>query len=79
MSETVIVALCSMAGTLFGSIAGVLAANRLTNYRIQELEKKVEKHNSVVERTAILERDSKTLFKYCDQMRERLEELPHAN
>lgn len=79
MSETVIVALFSMAGTLIGSIAGVLAANKLTNYRIQELEKKVEKHNSVVERTAILERDSKTLFKYFDQMRERLEELPHAN
>lgn len=79
MSETVIVALCSMFGTLLGSIAGVLAANKLTNYRIRELEKKVEKHNTIIERTAVLERDNKTLFKYCDQFRERLEELPHAN
>ncbi len=79
MSETVIVALCSMFGTLIGSVAGVLAANKLTNYRIQELEKKVEKHNTIIERTAVLERDNKTLFKYCDQFRERLDELPHAN
>lgn len=79
MSETVIVALCSMFGTLLGSIAGVLAANKLTNYRIRELEKKVEKHNTIIERTAVLERDNKTLFKYCDQFRERLEDLPHTN
>ena len=38
-----------------GSLSGVLAANRLTNYRIQELEKKVEKHNTIVERTYRLE------------------------
>lgn len=79
MSETVIVAVCSMLGTLLGSIAGVMAANKLSNYRIQQLEKKVEKHNTIIERTAVLERDSKTLFKYCDQFRERLEDLPRAN
>ena len=47
--------LLSLAGTLIGSLSGVLAANRLTNYRIQELEKKVEKHNTMVERTFRLE------------------------
>ena len=36
-------------------LGGILAANRLTNYRIAQLEKKVEQHNSVVERTYRLE------------------------
>lgn len=55
MSETVLVAVLSMAGTLIGSIAGIMTANKLTNYRIEQLEKKVEKHNSVIERTFKLE------------------------
>jgi len=56
MSETIIVALLSLAGTLIGSILGILAANKLTNYRIEQLEKKVEKHNCVVERMYNLEK-----------------------
>lgn len=51
----IIIAVLSLLGTIIGSLAGVLAANRLTNYRIQELEKKVEKHNTIVERTYRLE------------------------
>lgn len=49
------VAILSLCGTLIGSIAGILTANKLTNYRIEQLEKKVEKHNSIVERTFKLE------------------------
>ena len=55
MTETVIVALLSLFGTLAGSLAGILTANKLTNYRIQQLEEKVEKHNKVIERTFRLE------------------------
>ena len=55
MSEGVLVALLSLAGTLLGSLAGILTASRLTNYRIEQLEKKVEKHNQVMERTFCLE------------------------
>lgn len=55
MSETVIVAVISLIGTLFGSVIGILASNKLTAYRIEQLEKKVDKHNSVVERTFQLE------------------------
>lgn len=51
----IIIAVLSLLGTIIGSLSGVLAANRLTNYRIQELEKKVEKHNTIVERTYRLE------------------------
>ena len=55
MSEVIIVALLSLTGTLLGSLFGILAANKLSNYRIEQLEKKVEKHNSVVERMYIAE------------------------
>lgn len=57
MSETVIVALLSLAGTLIGSLLGIVTANKLVVYRIEQLEKKVEKHNNVLERVYILERD----------------------
>lgn len=55
MDNTIIVALLSLAGTLVGSFGGILAANRLSNYRIAQLEEKVNKHNQVVERTYKLE------------------------
>lgn len=55
MSEMVIVSVISLVGTLGGSLGGILVANRLTNYRVEQLEKKVEKHNTIVERTFKLE------------------------
>lgn len=56
MSETIIVSLISLAGTLGGTFGGILVSNKLTNYRIEQLEKKVEKHNTVIERTYKLEK-----------------------
>ena len=50
MGDTIAVALISFAGTLIGTFGGIITSNKLTNYRIAQLEKKVEKHNSVVER-----------------------------
>lgn len=55
MSETLIVAILSLVGTVFGSLIGILTSNRLTVYRIEQLEKKVDKHNTVIERTYQLE------------------------
>jgi hypothetical protein len=55
MNDTVTVALISLAGTLCGTFGGILMSNRLTNYRIEQLEQKVEKHNNLVERTYRLE------------------------
>lgn len=55
MSDTVIVAILSLVGTLCGSLFGILAANKLVIYRIEQLEKKVEKHNSVIDRMYKLE------------------------
>ena len=55
MDNTVLVALLSFAGTLAGSLFGVLASAKLTNYRLEQLEKKVDKHNNFAERIPVLE------------------------
>lgn len=49
MSE-IIVAILALVGTLIGSLSGILVANKLVNYRLQQLERKVELHNNAVER-----------------------------
>ncbi len=56
MSDTVLVALISLVGTLGGTFGGILTSSKLTNFRIEQLEKKVEKHNNVIERMSELER-----------------------
>lgn len=55
MSDAVIVALLSLAGTLLGSGLGVIASSRLTQYRLEQLEHKVQAHNNLIERTYKLE------------------------
>ncbi len=55
MAEGVVVALIGLAGSAMGSVLGVLASARLTQFRLEQLEKKVDKHNGVIERTFKLE------------------------
>jgi hypothetical protein len=55
MDPTVLVALLSLLGTCVGSLAGILTANKLVNYRLQQLEAKVNAHNNLIDRTYKLE------------------------
>lgn len=55
MTTEVIVAMIASGGGLLGSAIGVIASARLTNYRIGQLEEKVNKHNNLIERTYKLE------------------------
>lgn len=55
MPDAILVAIISGLFTLIGSFAGVVASSSLTQYRLKQLERKVEKHNSVIERTFRLE------------------------
>ena len=55
MSDTVLVALIGLVGSGLGSLIGVIASSKLTQYRLEQLEKKVDKHNNVVERMYALE------------------------
>lgn len=50
-------------GTLIGTFGGILVSNKLTNYRLAQLEKKVDKHNNVIERTYRLEEKVSNLEK----------------
>lgn len=53
--EGIVVALIGLAGSALGSILGVLASAKLTSYRLEQLEKKVQAHNNLIERTYKLE------------------------
>lgn len=55
MDNTVLVALVSLVGTLAGTFGGIITGSRLTNYRLEQLEKEVGKHNKVIERTYKIE------------------------
>ncbi len=50
MDEPILSALFSLFGTLIGTFGGIITGSKLMNYRIEQLEKKVEKHNNVIER-----------------------------
>ncbi len=75
MPTEILIALLSLLGTILGSAGGVYAANKLSVYRIEQLEKKVDRHNSIIERTVILERDQKTLFRLYDDAKAGIERI----
>lgn len=75
MGNDVLVALLALAGTLAGSFGGIITANKLTNYRIEQLEKKVEKHNSVIERVYLLERHEAVIDEEIKVANHRIEDL----
>lgn len=74
ISPEIIVGILSLVGTLCGTFAGIITSTKLTAYRIGQLEKKVEKHNSVVERTALLERDLKAVWHNIDELKDDVKE-----
>lgn len=55
METEVIVALIALVGSAIGTFGGIITSTKLTAYRIEQLEKKVDKHNTVIERTFKLE------------------------
>lgn len=68
--DTIIVAAISLIGTLVGSYFANSKTTALLSYRLEQLEKKVEKHNQVVERTYKLEKDLSTAFIRIDELKE---------
>lgn len=79
MQPEIIVGLLSLAGTTIGSIAGIMTANKLTVYRISELEKKVDKHNSVIDRTYKLEERAELAEAEFKRVNHRLTDLEKAD
>lgn len=66
ITSEITIALIGVIGSGFGSLVGVLTSSKMTTYRIEQLEKKVEKHNNLVERTYNLEQKQALLESALD-------------
>jgi len=75
VSETVLVAALSLLGTLVGSFSGIIAANKLVNYRLQQLEQKVQAHNNLVERTYHLESEIELVHEQMKVLNHRIKDM----
>lgn len=75
MSDTIIVALLSLVGTLAGSYFASRKSTALIAYRLEQLEEKVNKHNQVVERTFRLEDNDKLLEEKIKVANHRIDDL----
>ncbi len=75
MTENIIIALLSFAGTLVGTLTGVVATSRLSNYRIEQLEKKVDKHNNLIERVYRIEQNEAVMDDRIKSINHRISDL----
>ncbi len=64
----IMVALIALFGTMIGTFGGILTSSKLTNYRIQQLESKVEKHNNFAVKIPIMQSE-------LDDHKKRIEHL----
>lgn len=74
MSEVITAAL-SLVGTLVGTLGGIALSSNLTNYRIEQLEEKVNKHNNLIERTFKIEGALSVLDERVRVANHRIEDL----
>jgi hypothetical protein len=70
MSDTVLVAVLSMVGTLCGSVGGILTANKLTNYRIEQLERRVSEHNNLISRMYAVEKSEAIILEEIEHLKD---------
>ncbi len=75
MSEGIWIAVIAFGGTLAGTFGGILTSSRLTAYRLQQLEEKVDKHNELVERTFRLEESCSLLDEKIKVVNHRIKDL----
>ncbi|MFI3325426.1 MAG: hypothetical protein R3Y35_04545 [Clostridia bacterium] len=68
MTHEILVAILSLLGTLGGSLGGILVANKLSNYRIRQLEIKVDKHNNFAARLPVVEEQIKVINRRIDDL-----------
>lgn len=64
MQGEILVAILSLCGTCIGSWGGL----RLMSYRIEQLEKKVDKHNGFAERMPVVEEQIKVINHRIDDL-----------
>jgi len=77
VSETVLVAVIGLVGSGLGSLLGILASSKLTQYRLEQLEKKVQAHNNLVERMYKVENHEGVVDEQIKVINHRIEDLEH--
>jgi cell division protein FtsB len=81
METDIVVALLALFGTLVGSISGILIANKLVNYRIEQLEKKIDKYadnqEEIKERLVVVEQSTKSAHHRLDDVVAQLKITEH--
>lgn len=70
MDSTIIVGLFSFFASVIGTFGGILVSGKLTNYRIEQLEEKVNRHNNLIERMYKVEDSVKSAHHRIDEIRE---------
>lgn len=75
MATDIIVALIGVIGSFLATLAGILINSKLTTYRIEQLEKKVEKHNQVIDRVYKLEQADAVESKEIKVINNRIHDL----
>ena len=75
MDATIITGALALVGTLAGTFGGILTSTKLTNYRIEQLERQVEKHNNLMEKVYRLEDQDKLLGEKIDVANHRISDL----
>ena len=75
MENEILVALISLAGAALGTFGGILVSNRLTVYRVAQLEKKMDKHNCMLERVYGLEEGQAVLCEQVKATNHRIDDL----
>lgn len=75
MAENIITSLIGIIPAILVAIVSIISNNQIVKVKIEELEKKVDKHNNIIERTYKLESDVETAFKRIDEERKRIERL----
>lgn len=75
MQPQIAVAFITSGASLLVAIISIIMNNRILGYKVDELKKQVEKHNNLIERTAVVERDLKTAFSRIDDIRDDITRL----
>ena len=79
MNETIIIALISFVGTLLGTFGGIVTSSKLTNYRIEQLEKKVENLGKLTYKIPVIEEQIKILQKEINYENFKMDDSTHGN
>ena len=75
MPEGIVVALIGLAGSGIGSLVGVMASQKLTQYRLEQLERQVAKHNNLIDRMYKVEEAQKVVDEKIRVANHRIEDL----